>query len=366
MLSLAGDTPALPVENTSYFTFAPNVAVEQAFWCVEDCARLEQWCLHSVPWFRVRYVSDAHGNDCVTPCWTSFYTSLCHGGIPTLLRDTLIQKVERYLGVESGYFNVAIMRLYANGKDNIAYHSDDRIFLEQEQMIIASATFGLASRTFSMIPVDHAWETTVRDTQNARTWKLGRGDLLVMRGRYTQLGWLHAVKPQPECRQWRININLRRIRSGYHLPGLYTFYKYCVLGDHKNVAAHLELENEQQPLETAEIFGASVTGMEVLLRPMHGDPRPATLTQQRLVFLQPPQPQPQLQPPPPSESRSTTTDCEIISETPAASLPPRCIKRKAAVQSTMDNWMSVKRTKLNPVDAVLFENTGSAHTHEHV
>jgi hypothetical protein len=53
--------------------------------------------------------------------------------------------------------------------------------------------------------------------------------------------------------------------------GLHTFYKYCVLGDHPNVKAHLELENEQTPLEDTELFGESRSGVSILSEMYGGD-----------------------------------------------------------------------------------------------
>ncbi len=266
-------------------TYSPNVSMHPGFWDREECATIESFCLLQVPWFRVRYVSKKHKNDCTTPCWTSLYSSLVHGGIPLLLRKLVVDKIETALRLPSGYFNVALMRLYISGDDNIAYHSDDRIFLEQKEMAIAGATFGPAERTFSMHSVDDAWDTTITDNKNLHEWKLSRGDLLVMRKRYTQLHWVHAVKPDRECRTWRVNINLRRIRtdnSKYTMKGLKRFYKYCVLGDHKNVKAHLELEHEQTTLEDEELFGKSKKGITIWNEMYHDQPERPQKPKKRL------------------------------------------------------------------------------------
>lgn len=253
--------------NASYPTFSPNVVVERKFWNNEECRAIESFCLLTVPWYRVEYVSVKNKNECVTPCWTSLYCQHAHGGIPVILREKIIAPCEQKLSLPSGYFNVVLMRLYACGEDNIAYHSDDREFLEQANMAIASASFGFATRTFSMHPVDHAWDIKVKDTSNTVEWNLSRGDFMAMLGRPTQLGWLHAVKPDSKCKTWRVNINLRRIRTdkpGSLHAGIQRFYKYCVFGDHKNEPCHLEIDREQALLGTPGLFPESRSGISIL------------------------------------------------------------------------------------------------------
>lgn len=262
------------VLNTAYDTFAPHVVVDSAFWNDEECRAIESFCLLTVPWYRVEYVSQMHKNECTTPCWTSLYSHHAHGGIPDILREKIIAPCEKRLELAPGYFNIVLMRLYASGEDNIAYHSDDREFLEQKTMAIGSATFGFAKRTFSMYPVDDAWDTTIKDTSNIAKWDLHRGDFMAMLGRPTQLCWLHGVKPDSSCKTWRVNINLRRIRTdkpGSLHAGIKRFYKYCVFGDDKNENIHLELDYEQTPLGTPGVFPKSKSGITILNELYSGD-----------------------------------------------------------------------------------------------
>lgn len=232
----------------------PNILHESLFWTDNECSQIENYCMIKVPWYIVKYKSARFGKECSTPCLTSFFCDQLHGGIPNIFKFLIIQRCEEKLGHPRGkYFNAVIMRLYRDNKDNIAYHSDERCFLDQKYMDIASATFGPATREFSLLPTLDAWDpkaTKYYDKVTKVTLK--RGCFMAMRGVETQQRFLHAVLPTGNKSSWRININLRRIRTD--IPeltnrGIWTFYKYCVFGDHESIKTHTTIDNRFKTID---------------------------------------------------------------------------------------------------------------------
>ena len=195
--------------------------------------------VRGIPWYRVKYKSERHGNQCETPCWTSFY-----GGVRGVkpfreidpIFDDIIDKVRKATG--NVPYNAVLVRLYFDGTDNIAWHTDGRTFLGPEPTI-ASLSLG-ASATFSLRRMNEVWPCTgtkdggvdVKEPQ--RHIKLKGGSLMVMKGK-TQQEWHHKV-PMEKGRGPRININFRYIlpeRNETTVRGVRAFYKYMVSGDAK-------------------------------------------------------------------------------------------------------------------------------------
>lgn len=197
--------------------------------------------LKNYPWFRVKYNSERHANDCETPCWTNFFGGFPemkpYQPVPPLLLE-LSRKVALVCGENCPPFNAVLLRLYFDGSDNITWHTDGRSFLG-ESPIIASLSLG-ASTKFQMRKMTNVWPTKgcpnggIDKTQPHREFILKGGDMIVMAGA-TQKHWHHRVPKEPS-RGVRININFRYIlpqRSEIAYRGVQAFYKYMVSGDDK-------------------------------------------------------------------------------------------------------------------------------------
>lgn len=139
-------------------------------------------------------------------------------------------------------FNAMLLRLYFDGNDEIAWHTDGRTFLGNTPTI-ASLSFG-ASATFQMRRMHNVWppldgsagDCVDRDTSQ-RDFVVRDGDMLVMRGN-TQKHWHHRV-PKEKGRRPRLNINFRYILGGLDAErGQKTYYKYMVHGDEEKPRAY--------------------------------------------------------------------------------------------------------------------------------
>lgn len=241
--------PVLPVS-----PWTPNIVHQPRFWTEQECDEIENYCMTHVPWYIVKYKSKRFKKQCSTPCLTSFFCDQIHGGIPNIFKSLIIRRCEERLGHRPGtYFNAVIMRLYRDNKDNIAYHSDERCFLDQRYMDIASATFGPATREFCLLPTSDAWDPKATKYYDKVTKvTLNRGCFMAMRGVQTQQKFLHAVLPTGSKCSWRININLRRIRvdvPALTRKGIWTFYKYCVFGDDESIKTHTNTTNSVKSIE---------------------------------------------------------------------------------------------------------------------
>lgn len=192
-------------------------------------------------WHRVKYSSARFGKSCETPCYTAFFGGFPefapYAPVPVWLQP-LVALVSEVLGVP---FNAFLLRLYFDGNDEIAWHTDGRTFLGPTPTIGslslgASAQFELRRMRNVWPKVDGKAEGTPyddgidRDTP-VHSWALRDGDLLVMEGD-TQAHWHHRV-PKAKSRRPRININFRYIVPGTDDAerGQATYYKYMRDGD---------------------------------------------------------------------------------------------------------------------------------------
>jgi alkylated DNA repair dioxygenase AlkB len=112
--------------------------------------------------------------------------------IPELL--TLKTLVEKITGT---CFNSCLLNLYHNGKEGMAWHSDDEKTLGPHTTI-ASVSFG-AKRKFSL---KH------KKTKTKISLLLEAGSLLVMKGA-TQTHWLHCLPKTTTVAHPRINLTFR-------------------------------------------------------------------------------------------------------------------------------------------------------------
>lgn len=147
------------------------------------------------------------GVERLVPRLTAWYgepgASYSYSGVlhhPTAWNQELLALKEQIEQCCGESFNSALLNLYRNGKDSVAWHSDDEPELGQ-QPIIASLSLG-APRSFRL---KHK-----KDSHLRHKLTLTSGSLLVMRGD-TQQCWSHQVPKEPAVTEPRINITFRNI-----------------------------------------------------------------------------------------------------------------------------------------------------------
>lgn len=195
----------------------------------------------NVKWHRVKYASNRFGKACETPCYTAFYGGFPqfepYSPVPAWLQP-LVDRVSSELGVP---FNAFLLRLYFDGADEIAWHTDGRTFLGPTPTI-GSLSLG-ATAQFEMRRMRNCWpkvgppkdgeahDDGIDHATAPMAFALSDGDLIVMRGD-TQAHWHHRV-PKAKSRRPRININFRYIIPGTEDAerGQATYYKYMRDGD---------------------------------------------------------------------------------------------------------------------------------------
>lgn len=127
------------------------------------------------------------------------YSGLALNPLPwTPLLSDLRTQVEAAAGMP---FNSVLVNFYRDGRDSVAWHSDDEKELGGEP-VIASLSFG-ATRRFDL---------RHRHKKGHKfSCELANGSLLVM-GKGIQHNWQHQVPKQPAVMQGRINLTFRRVR----------------------------------------------------------------------------------------------------------------------------------------------------------
>ena len=188
-------------------------------------------------WHRVKYKSGRFGTKCETPCWTTFFGGRAeytpYKAVPDWMQP-LVDEVSRDLKMTTP-FNSMLLRLYFDGNDEIAWHTDGRKFLGATPTIASlsfgcKATFQMRRMTNVWPPLDGSAGDCIDRSTPQRDFVVGDGDLLVMMGA-TQKHWHHRV-PKERGRRPRLNINFRYIKSGVDAErGQRTYYKYMVHGD---------------------------------------------------------------------------------------------------------------------------------------
>lgn len=119
------------------------------------------------------------------------YSGITHEAVPW---TPIISKIREKLGWES---NCVLANLYRDGKDSVAYHSDDEKGLNPT---IMSVSFG-GSRRFLL-----------KEKSSKRVLEviLEDGSLLVMGGN-TQLFWEHSIPKTKKKVSPRINLTFRKV-----------------------------------------------------------------------------------------------------------------------------------------------------------
>ncbi len=171
----------------------------------DEASRLLHKLLQTVDW-QTETIRIA-GVERLVPRLTAWYgdenASYSYSGVlhhPIAWTDQLLKLKQRMEEVCRCNFNSALLNLYRDGRDSVAWHSDDEPELGV-QPIIASLSFG-APRSFQL---KHKKERHLRHKLT-----LTSGSLLVMRGD-TQKYWSHQVPKEPAVSEPRINITFRKI-----------------------------------------------------------------------------------------------------------------------------------------------------------
>jgi len=179
--------------------------------------------LQEIPWRQVKYYKPERGL-VVTPRLTwccGFHTS---NKYPIYLPDKIFPQdipewllplkhlVEEKLEVD---FNFMLFSYYRDGKDSIAFHSDDEKFLGSNPTI-ASITVG-ASRPFLL---------KEKSSKKTESFDLSNGDLFVMQNDCQQ-NYMHSV-PKIDTTLPRLSITFRKALSE---TGSKNYYKYNYLSN---------------------------------------------------------------------------------------------------------------------------------------
>ena len=162
-----------------------------------------------IPWQQQRI--SLFGRTVDTPrltCWIgdadAVYTYSRTRFVPQPWTATLAALRAELQGLTGGTFNSVLANLYRDGRDSVAWHSDDEPELGS-QPLIASLSFGAARR----------FRLRHRHLAHAPTFSidLASGSLLVMAGE-TQRNYRHELPKTTRPVGERINLTFRRIVVG--------------------------------------------------------------------------------------------------------------------------------------------------------
>ncbi|MEH2434222.1 MAG: alpha-ketoglutarate-dependent dioxygenase AlkB [Nostoc sp.] len=120
---------------------------------------------------------------------------------PFLWTPVLINIKSKIESLSKIKFNSVLLNLYRDGKDSVAWHSDDEAELG-ENPVIASVSFG-ANRRFM-------FRHKIQKELNYEI-QLTHGSLLIMKGT-TQHFWQHQIPKKNKLTQSRINLTFRQIK----------------------------------------------------------------------------------------------------------------------------------------------------------
>lgn len=167
--------------------------------------RLFQQLMDEIPW-QQEYIT-LYGRTIPLPRLTAWfgddayqYSGILH--IPLPWTDALLQVKANVEQLTSTSFNSVLLNYYRNGRDSVAWHSDDEPELGNNP-VIASVSFG-AERRFCM---RHRYDSVQRVN-----YLLTHGSVLLMGGA-TQHDWQHQVPKTTQSVMPRINLTFRRIVS---------------------------------------------------------------------------------------------------------------------------------------------------------
>ena len=176
------------------------------FFSPEDSGRLLPTLIESIPWKqnKIRF----YGKESLVPRLESWHgdPGICYAysGIQMKAKPWTqeLLEIKNRIEKKSGTgFNSVLINYYRDGKDRVAWHSDDEKELGKNP-IIASVSFG-AERRFRLKHKTHKnlkHDITLQD-----------GSLLLMKGG-TQHHWLHQVPKTKKNVGERINLTFRLLK----------------------------------------------------------------------------------------------------------------------------------------------------------
>ena len=169
-----------------------------------ECARYLTLLMHSIEWKHEEVIM--FGKRIVTARQTAWhgdgnfkytYSRITRTALPWTPVLLELKKIVEKISGET--YNACLLNLYHNGKEGMAWHSDDEVELKKNAAI-ASVSLG-AERKFE-------FKHKTNQTKVALT--LENGSLLVMRDN-TQTHWLHRLPPKAKVQEARINLTFRTV-----------------------------------------------------------------------------------------------------------------------------------------------------------
>ena len=163
-----------------------------------------------VDWEQESYVM--YGREVASPRLTAWYgdpgrsyeySGVRHEPIPWQRTPALSDLRERVQSATQASFNSVLLNYYRDGRDSVAWHSDDEADLGPRP-VIASLSLG-AARVFQFKRRDHAERPRI-------DLDLPSGSLLLMAGD-CQRYWQHQIPKRKHLRDGRINLTFRWCRE---------------------------------------------------------------------------------------------------------------------------------------------------------
>ncbi len=149
-----------------------------------------------------------HGNSIAIPRLQAWYgdshSHYQYSGLklaPLAWTKDLLEIKQRVESLCQCQFNSVLLNYYRDGKDSVAWHSDNEVELGPRP-IIASVSFGVTRR----FVLKHKHNKTLKKIN----CPLHHGSLIVM-GDTVQKYWQHQVPKEPDITQTRINLTFRNI-----------------------------------------------------------------------------------------------------------------------------------------------------------
>lgn len=175
------------------------------FFCTSQAQYWYEKLINSIQW--QEKVVHMYGRDVLVPRLSAWYADLGKDytysealHIPLEWTEELSTIKNDVQNRTNAQFNSVLCNLYRDGKDSVAWHSDDEPELGIEP-VIASVSFG-ETRAFKM--------RHKKDTQQNFSLELSSGSCLIMRGA-TQACWEHQIAKTTRVLTPRINLTFRLI-----------------------------------------------------------------------------------------------------------------------------------------------------------
>ena len=97
------------------------VSVHRRFLSRQEEEALFNAVIHNMRWYRVKYESERHGNQCETPCWTNMFGGFSDMAPYQAIPPCLSAIVEKVSERTSAKYNAVLVRLYFDGKASVHY-----------------------------------------------------------------------------------------------------------------------------------------------------------------------------------------------------------------------------------------------------